>query len=270
MKPDDELPRTRAEAKAAGSKTYFTGKPCKRGHVAPRRVSVKVCVECERATTRAYYEENRERVAEHHRAYRTANQERIAEKKRDYREVNRGRTAEKDRNYRAANRDRIAEQHRAYREANQERIAEYHKANRERIAERESAYRKANPGKVRALHAQRRAAKLAATPPDADLAAIETYYAAAKHAERVTGEKYHVDHIVRLAKGGTHEAANLRITHAVENLKKSARLDRDLMARLAAAADYLREELGAELIGTTTTARGPDEGVDAIVGDWPT
>lgn len=39
------LPSTRAEAQAAKSKFYFTGKPCKHGHVAPRLVK-GTCVEC--------------------------------------------------------------------------------------------------------------------------------------------------------------------------------------------------------------------------------
>lgn len=29
-----------------GDKTYFTGKPCKHGHIAQRRVSTRVCVQC--------------------------------------------------------------------------------------------------------------------------------------------------------------------------------------------------------------------------------
>jgi hypothetical protein len=40
-----DLPSTRAAAKASGSKLYFTGKPCKHGHVAPRELK-GVCVEC--------------------------------------------------------------------------------------------------------------------------------------------------------------------------------------------------------------------------------
>ena len=43
---------SRAEAKAKGLKRYFTGKPCKHGHVAPRRVFNATCVECERAAVR--------------------------------------------------------------------------------------------------------------------------------------------------------------------------------------------------------------------------
>src|SRR5689334_5463261 len=37
---------TRAEAKAASLPRYFTGKPCKHGHVAERYTSIKICVSC--------------------------------------------------------------------------------------------------------------------------------------------------------------------------------------------------------------------------------
>ena len=41
-----------AEAKAKGLRFYFTGKPCKHGHVAERQVANATCVECERARYR--------------------------------------------------------------------------------------------------------------------------------------------------------------------------------------------------------------------------
>lgn len=44
---------TRKQAKQSGDRLYFTGKPCKRGHVAPRWVSSKTCVGCEREKTSA-------------------------------------------------------------------------------------------------------------------------------------------------------------------------------------------------------------------------
>ena len=46
---------------------------------------------------RAYYQANRERVAEQQRAYYQANRERLAERKRAYREANRERLAEQKR-----------------------------------------------------------------------------------------------------------------------------------------------------------------------------
>jgi 5-methylcytosine-specific restriction endonuclease McrA len=39
------LPKTRSEAKTQGAKFYFTGEPCKHGHIAPRKTK-GACVEC--------------------------------------------------------------------------------------------------------------------------------------------------------------------------------------------------------------------------------
>lgn len=47
----DTLPRTRKEAQALGSKLYFTGKPCKRGHVAAYSLN-DGCEDCRRERAR--------------------------------------------------------------------------------------------------------------------------------------------------------------------------------------------------------------------------
>lgn len=46
--PGQGPPRTRAEALALGLTRYYTGKPCKYGHVAERSARDKHCVECKR------------------------------------------------------------------------------------------------------------------------------------------------------------------------------------------------------------------------------
>jgi hypothetical protein len=76
------LPETREEARQTGSEFYFTGKPCKHGHLAPRITKRGQCVECRKvewqvenerrktlpkseaakAAGRRYYENNRELV----------------------------------------------------------------------------------------------------------------------------------------------------------------------------------------------------------------
>jgi hypothetical protein len=60
---------TRAEAKTRGLKRYFTGKPCKRGHVVERRVSSSGCPEC----TRIWREQNPDRVMDSRRVYNARN-----------------------------------------------------------------------------------------------------------------------------------------------------------------------------------------------------
>jgi 5-methylcytosine-specific restriction endonuclease McrA len=51
---------TRAEAKAAALKRYFTGKPCKHGHVAERVTINGSCSECDRIKQNKYYHADRE------------------------------------------------------------------------------------------------------------------------------------------------------------------------------------------------------------------
>ena len=54
-RPDwDRLPRTRKAAMAVGAKKYFTGKPCKHGHVKPRYVAGE-CTGCQAAYNEARY-----------------------------------------------------------------------------------------------------------------------------------------------------------------------------------------------------------------------
>jgi hypothetical protein len=46
---------TRREAFAAGLKRYYTGKPCKRGHIAERCVYTCGCIACQRSDARRRY-----------------------------------------------------------------------------------------------------------------------------------------------------------------------------------------------------------------------
>lgn len=58
MNDDDKLPRTRAEAKEKGLKRYFTGTPCRNGHVAERYSSSGRCIECVSECNRKIYEKD--------------------------------------------------------------------------------------------------------------------------------------------------------------------------------------------------------------------
>ena len=132
---------SRKEAQAQGLKRYFTGKPCKRGHVAERKASSGTCVEC----NRQYREENREERLEKKRQYYAENRERMIEKMRQYHAENRDKELERNRKYYAENRGRALEKMRQWREEN----PEYNRQHREE-----------NGGLYRAIKAKRRAAKL--------------------------------------------------------------------------------------------------------------
>lgn len=81
-----------------------------------------------------------------------------------------------------------------------------------------------NPGKTALDSANRRAnmegAKVNLTPEDKEK--IKEFYWLAKDLEIISGQKYHVDHIVPISRGGKHHWSNLQILPKDLNLKKGA------------------------------------------------
>ena len=80
----------RSLAMANGDIAYFTGRPCKNGHVSDRQTSNGVCRECSRHISSKYASAN-------------------PEKRREYKGKNRGRIEAADRLWREKNKDRIKE-----------------------------------------------------------------------------------------------------------------------------------------------------------------
>jgi hypothetical protein len=101
---------TRDGAKAKGLTHYFTGKPCKHGHVEERLVSTRRCLECNRraaaAARKADPEANRERC---HKWYETHKEE-----ARAYAKAYNAAHREERKAYHVAHHAAHAEQRRAY------------------------------------------------------------------------------------------------------------------------------------------------------------
>lgn len=82
----ERLPRSRAEAMVAGSNKYYTGKPCKHGHLAPRYLSGH-CVECDRIRERRRRARNPVAARERERQWRANNPEYIRRRSKRQREA---------------------------------------------------------------------------------------------------------------------------------------------------------------------------------------
>lgn len=106
----------------------------------------------------------------------------------------------------------------------------YHQ-NPERFRAEHEAYRKSNLDKFAAKEAKRRSRKLNATPPwltEVHFKEIENFYWLAKDLETITGQTYHVDHIVPLQGRtvcGLHVPWNLQVLPSDVNLSKSNKLE---------------------------------------------
>lgn len=68
-------PISREDAIAAGSKRYFTGKPCKRGHVSERKVSDHACLACRNEDRKEFVRRCPEKVSAANRKQYLKNRE---------------------------------------------------------------------------------------------------------------------------------------------------------------------------------------------------
>jgi 5-methylcytosine-specific restriction endonuclease McrA len=188
------LPTTREEAKKTGSKYYFTGQPCKHGHIAPRKTK-GACIEC----LKVEWAKGNETRAEYFKQYNKS-EAGIAAKQRYYKQ----------------NKDAVIARAQA------------------RSASEKQAYRNVwkenNQDQVLADNKVRRRKHRQATPPwitRKQKTEMRALYQAAIHLSKTTGEKYVVDHIIPLRSDvvcGLHVPWNLRVITQDENLKKSNKL----------------------------------------------
>jgi hypothetical protein len=188
------LPKTRSEAKAQGAKFYFTGEPCKHGHVAPRKTK-GACVEC----LKVEWAQGNILRAEYFKQYNKSNAG--EEAKQRYYEKNRAQVI-------ARAQARPAVEKQAYK----------------------NKYKQSNPDLYKALTSFRRRRFRDATPPwltRKQKSEIRQLYQIAITMSKTTGERYVVDHILPLhgeTVCGLHVPWNLRVITQSKNLKKSNKL----------------------------------------------
>ena len=134
--------------------------------------------------------------------------------------------AEQLRIWRRANPDKVREQSRRQRRNDPERDKRWRAANVESARAAERRWRMANKDKRNAITATRRARLMAALVPltTEDQLAVVVQYAKARSLTELTGEPYHVDHVVPLARGGLHHPANLQVLPGRANQRKGARV----------------------------------------------
>lgn len=101
--------KSRDEAVASGERHYYTGKPCKYGHVAKRLVSTRQCMECKRENSRRQYAEDPESASKRRREWYANNRDYARERRRDYYKENRDLCVEYAREYRKKNPQKVAE-----------------------------------------------------------------------------------------------------------------------------------------------------------------
>lgn len=206
---------SRAEARAQGLKRYFTGAPCKRGHVVERQVASLTCMECDSARRRACYDPEKNR--ESGKRWRAANREKVAAASAAYSKTPQAKA------YQAA-----------WFQANKIRVMEQRKANpnsRPSCIASAKRWADANPDKAREhsrlnrRNRRARAKQSGGTHTEADLVAILGAQGGRCAYCKVSLNKVrkHVDHIMPLARGGSNGRENLQYLCQTCNQTKGAR-----------------------------------------------
>ena len=230
---------TRSEAKAKGLTRYFTGKPCKRGHLSERRVSSLCCLECDADRSRRYYKENREDILTKKRVYRSENYEKERKREAEYSKRNRDARRAYSRMYGEENKEYFTAYNR-----------EYYRTNKRKILDANNSYarmrRKHDPGfrmmeSMRKMLSRVMERQNTATPRRTEIIIGYTRNELVAHLESQFQEgmswnnygKWHIDHIIPIdhfIKSGERNPAvinaleNLQPLWAQDNLSKGNRL----------------------------------------------
>lgn len=175
---------SRADAKARGLLRYFTGEPCKRGHVSERQVSNFACLECKNEKRKEFARRNPDAVSRANKKHYYANHDRML-----------ARAAAYSKAHPEKNRENALKQYRK----NPARYAAY---SRNRKARKKAAEGTHTAAEISALY-QRQSGKCA-------------------NCATSLKRGYHADHIVPLVRGGSNWISNIQLLCPPCNLSKKA------------------------------------------------
>jgi 5-methylcytosine-specific restriction endonuclease McrA len=202
-----DYPTSPNAAAKVGSLWYFTGKPCKRGHVAKRTVGDRKCVACSALWSAENPDKMRASVTKYRAADPVAARARVVA-------------------WEKANPDKVSA-----------KVVRYQAANREKLADRTAEWRAANPDKARASQCVSRAkirARNKAVPgfhtadEVADLFSRQKGKCAYSRFQptwckvKITLRNCERDHIVPLAKKGSNRISNIQLLCQPCNRHKNA------------------------------------------------
>lgn len=239
---DDQTAPTiirRRVALKAGLKRYYTGKPCKHGHIDERFVSSRKCLTCHAsfgaATFKKRFDSDPDYRQRHNAVaieWKKNNPERATEHGRHWRKANLEKSRELCREWHRANPEKVKASAKAWVAANRAKVrANFNRwsdANRERVRALQKAWNEAHPEELKFM---RRLGRIARREREARNGGKCTREGLLSVFERCggrcvvcgTADNIEVDHIMPVRRGGTNNPDNLQLLCHDHNMEKRDR-----------------------------------------------
>lgn len=211
------VPSSRSEAISMGINRYFTGKPCKHGHISLRAISNSGCTKCISLMFKEKYKRERDVILERMRVKYIDDPEKFKNRAKEWEYKNPWSGKVRQSRHRAKNREVLNKKWR-----------EYYKVNKKKREKYMKEYRSKNAHIIYKNSKDRRARERGAEG-SYDLSDVinmlqEQGYKCnevkCKADLNISG--YHVDHIIPLIKGGRNDKINLQCLCPRCNLMKGA------------------------------------------------
>lgn len=253
MEKSQEIITSRIEAKLRNEKFYFTGKPCKYGHISKRFTNNHGCVECYNIfiqsdiaknkrkqfyqnnredrirKQRDYYNKNKDKIGDYQKEYRNTHKEECKEYRTEYYKNNKQEFLDNRKKYVSENKEKVRESSKntqqKYKKEYRQKFKQWNARNKEQISQNKKKYYIKNKPKVLANVKKRKYKKKLAVPSwyDDEHKQIQEIYELSVKLTNETGIPHHVDHIIPISHPlvcGLHCLANLRVITAEENRHK--------------------------------------------------
>lgn len=192
---------SRKEAISQGLTRYFTGKPCKNGHISERNSETRRCYQCRAEEHQEYYKKNKDKICARTSKYQKENPEIQKRSAKKYAQTDKAKITQRKK-YEIAKENGYLEKCKKYRDENKERYSLLYSEKRIKRANKIKAntFKNATSKQIKKL--------------------LELQNHRCINCNVYLSDNKHLDHIVPISLGGGNDLNNLQWLCAPCNLSK--------------------------------------------------